>query len=347
MSSTPDAARQGLGHVGRPTRVDATARRGGSVDFTFDADQLALQDVARQALRARSTAPTLRAAGRRSRPGSPPSCGAGWSTSVGPGCWCPRTGGAGAGLLETCIVLEQMGRIPLPGPFFSSAVWPPWPPAPSGPTTCSSHAGHGRRAGHGRPARDGSRRPARHGARPGPPQGSGLGGDRAQAARPRRPHRRLGHRGGPERRGGALVPARAPGSSAEPVPDPRPHPQGGRAWSSTRSRSDPLGPAGQPGRRCGAECSTTSAVGLAAETGRGVRPGPRGGDRVRQGAGGVRPADRRLPGGQAPDRRHVPRPRDGPGRRAVRRPGPPTPTRPSGRGPPPWPRATPPRRRSG
>jgi alkylation response protein AidB-like acyl-CoA dehydrogenase len=31
-------------------------------------------------------------------------------------------GGTGAGLLETCIVLEQMGRIPLPGPFFSSAV---------------------------------------------------------------------------------------------------------------------------------------------------------------------------------------------------------------------------------
>ena len=31
-------------------------------------------------------------------------------------------GGAGAGLLETCIVLEQMGRIPMPGPFFSSAV---------------------------------------------------------------------------------------------------------------------------------------------------------------------------------------------------------------------------------
>jgi len=31
-------------------------------------------------------------------------------------------GGTGVGLLETCIVLEQMGRIPLPGPFFSSSV---------------------------------------------------------------------------------------------------------------------------------------------------------------------------------------------------------------------------------
>jgi alkylation response protein AidB-like acyl-CoA dehydrogenase len=31
-------------------------------------------------------------------------------------------GGSGAGLLEACIVLEQMGRVPMPGPFFSSAV---------------------------------------------------------------------------------------------------------------------------------------------------------------------------------------------------------------------------------
>jgi alkylation response protein AidB-like acyl-CoA dehydrogenase len=31
-------------------------------------------------------------------------------------------GGTGVGMLETCIVLEQMGRLPLPGPFFSSAV---------------------------------------------------------------------------------------------------------------------------------------------------------------------------------------------------------------------------------
>jgi alkylation response protein AidB-like acyl-CoA dehydrogenase len=32
-------------------------------------------------------------------------------------------GGSGTGLLETCIVLEQMGRVPLPGPFLSSSVF--------------------------------------------------------------------------------------------------------------------------------------------------------------------------------------------------------------------------------
>jgi len=31
-------------------------------------------------------------------------------------------GGAGRGLLEMMVVLEEMGRLPLPGPFLSSAV---------------------------------------------------------------------------------------------------------------------------------------------------------------------------------------------------------------------------------
>ncbi len=31
-------------------------------------------------------------------------------------------GGAGMGLLEMMVVLEEMGRLPLPGPFYSSAV---------------------------------------------------------------------------------------------------------------------------------------------------------------------------------------------------------------------------------
>ncbi|HVN51409.1 MAG TPA: acyl-CoA dehydrogenase family protein [Acidimicrobiales bacterium] len=32
-------------------------------------------------------------------------------------------GGAGMGLLEMMVVVEEMGRLPLPGPFLSSAVW--------------------------------------------------------------------------------------------------------------------------------------------------------------------------------------------------------------------------------
>ena len=49
-----------------------------------------------------------------------------WSTLVDLG-WTgllvpEEYGGTGSGLLELCIVAEQMGRVPLPGPFFSSAV---------------------------------------------------------------------------------------------------------------------------------------------------------------------------------------------------------------------------------
>src|SRR4051794_41515468 len=31
-------------------------------------------------------------------------------------------GGLGLGLVDMCVVMEEMGRLPLPGPFYSSAV---------------------------------------------------------------------------------------------------------------------------------------------------------------------------------------------------------------------------------
>jgi alkylation response protein AidB-like acyl-CoA dehydrogenase len=92
------------------------------VDFTYDEEQLALQDVARAAL-ARECGPDLLRALADDDAGTTPSL---WSTLVELG-WTgllvpEEYGGTGSGLLEACIVLEQMGRIPLPGPFFSSAV---------------------------------------------------------------------------------------------------------------------------------------------------------------------------------------------------------------------------------
>ncbi len=87
------------------------------MDFTFDAEQLALQDVARRAmgevggdmLRQLADDPAGVTADLWDRLVS-----LGWTGMLVPG--------EGAGLLEMCIVLEQMGRVPLPGPFFSSAV---------------------------------------------------------------------------------------------------------------------------------------------------------------------------------------------------------------------------------
>ena len=92
------------------------------MDFTYDEEQLALQEVARTALE-RECSPQLLRDLADDPIGVTPGL---WSTLVDLG-WTgllvpEENGGTGTGLLETCIVLEQMGRIPLPGPFFSSAV---------------------------------------------------------------------------------------------------------------------------------------------------------------------------------------------------------------------------------
>jgi alkylation response protein AidB-like acyl-CoA dehydrogenase len=92
------------------------------VDFTYDAEQLALQDVARSALERECDPRTLRQL-VDDPTGTMPAL---WSTLVDLG-WTgllvpEEHGGTGTGLLEVCIVMEQMGRIPFPGPFFSSAV---------------------------------------------------------------------------------------------------------------------------------------------------------------------------------------------------------------------------------
>jgi alkylation response protein AidB-like acyl-CoA dehydrogenase len=92
------------------------------VDFTYDEEQVALQEVARTALE-RECGPDLLRTLAEDDAGTTAGL---WSTLTELG-WTgllvPEDyGGSGTGLLETCIVLEQMGRIPLPGPFFSSAV---------------------------------------------------------------------------------------------------------------------------------------------------------------------------------------------------------------------------------
>jgi alkylation response protein AidB-like acyl-CoA dehydrogenase len=93
------------------------------MDFTYDAEQEALRDVARQAMDREVGGDLL----RRMADDTDGFDGGLWSTLVGLG-WTgllvPESfGGAGAGLAEMCIVLHETGRVPLPGPFFSSAVF--------------------------------------------------------------------------------------------------------------------------------------------------------------------------------------------------------------------------------
>ena len=87
------------------------------MDFTFDSEQLALQDVARRAMGEVDGA-TLRQLAD-DPVGITPAL---WDRLVSMGWTGMLVPGEGAGLLEMSIILEQMGRVPLPGPFFSSAV---------------------------------------------------------------------------------------------------------------------------------------------------------------------------------------------------------------------------------
>jgi alkylation response protein AidB-like acyl-CoA dehydrogenase len=88
-----------------------------AVDFTFDAEQLALQEVARRAMDEVGGETVRRLADDAD--GVDPGLWDRWVSMGWTGMLVP---GEGAGLLETGIILEQMGRLPLPGPFFSSAV---------------------------------------------------------------------------------------------------------------------------------------------------------------------------------------------------------------------------------
>ena len=93
------------------------------MDFTFSADQDALRE-SRPGVPRRPLAERLRAGDGATT--SAASTADLWSQIVDLG-WTgdPRPRGAGrarAGLVDAVVVLEEMGRVPFPGPFFSSAI---------------------------------------------------------------------------------------------------------------------------------------------------------------------------------------------------------------------------------
>ena len=107
----------------------------------------------------------------------------------------------------------------------------------------------------------------------------------------------------------------------------------------------PLGPDGPQGALWRRVLDDV-AVALSSELVGVCRPSTRRSHRVRQGPGGLRPPGGRVPGGEAPDGRHVPSARDGPGGRPVRRLGLGHRRPPARAGGRPWPPATRPRRRT-
>jgi alkylation response protein AidB-like acyl-CoA dehydrogenase len=97
------------------------------MEFTLDDDQQALADTAKQFLSQQAPSAYVRAmvddGGPDGSAGITPEF---WSRLVELG-WVgllvpESVGGAGMGMLEVMVVLEAMGRLPLPGPFLSSAV---------------------------------------------------------------------------------------------------------------------------------------------------------------------------------------------------------------------------------
>jgi alkylation response protein AidB-like acyl-CoA dehydrogenase len=92
------------------------------VEFTLDDDQQALQETVRTMLAEQAPSAYVREMVADDTAVSD----ALWAQMVDLG-WVgllvpEAQGGAGMGLLEMMVVLEEMGRLPLPGPFFSSAV---------------------------------------------------------------------------------------------------------------------------------------------------------------------------------------------------------------------------------
>ena len=92
------------------------------MEFTLDDDQHALQQTAKAFLAEHVPSAVLRAAvdGEQGLPDDVwrRTADLGWTGLLVPA----EHGGSGAGLLEMMVVLEEMGRLPLPGAFLSSAV---------------------------------------------------------------------------------------------------------------------------------------------------------------------------------------------------------------------------------
>ncbi|MCJ7437217.1 MAG: acyl-CoA/acyl-ACP dehydrogenase [Acidimicrobiia bacterium] len=92
------------------------------MDFTFSDDQDALRDAVRAFLANEAPDAYVRAMADDERGFTDEL----WSKIAGvgwPGLLVPEAqGGLGLGLVDMAVVMEEMGRLPFPGPFFSSAV---------------------------------------------------------------------------------------------------------------------------------------------------------------------------------------------------------------------------------
>jgi len=125
VESRPQLGAEGLVLGGVPevhgrklTLTSSTVR---AVDFTFGEDQEALRTTARAFLAAEAAGPKLRAMIDGGE--GPAAVEALWARTVAlgwPGLLVPTAhGGAEAGMLEATVLCEEMGALPLPGPWLA------------------------------------------------------------------------------------------------------------------------------------------------------------------------------------------------------------------------------------
>ncbi len=92
------------------------------MDFTFTAEQDALREAVKGFLADRVNGDYVRAMADDDAGYTPElwdeMVRLGWTGVLAPA----ELGGLGLGIIEACVVLEEMGRLPLPGPYLSSAV---------------------------------------------------------------------------------------------------------------------------------------------------------------------------------------------------------------------------------
>src|SRR5215211_4557725 len=95
------------------------------MDFTFSAEQNQLRDSVRGFLAAKAPSSYVRSMADDERGFSDEVWDQvvelGWSSILVP----EADGGLGLGMVDMTVVLEEMGKLPFPGPFFSSAVLAP------------------------------------------------------------------------------------------------------------------------------------------------------------------------------------------------------------------------------
>ena len=131
------------------------------MDFTFSEEQEALRTAVRDFL-ARESPPAYWRSMIEDERGFSDDV---WSAMVELG-WVgllvpEAQGGSGLGLVDLVVVMEEMGRVPFPGPFFSSAVLATLACPGARPRRSAPRAGRGPQPRDGRARRAGARRRGR------------------------------------------------------------------------------------------------------------------------------------------------------------------------------------------